>query len=125
MKFDTMKEFMNRLTEWKIPGNGVSVYYQGEEVFSYASGYADVERNVSMTTDHLLNIYSCSKVVTVVAALQLYEKGFFQLDAPVYSILPEYREMYVQTEEGVERTKRDMTIRQLFTIAVGFASYIT
>ena len=110
---------MDQLVRWKIPGNSICVYHRGKEVFSYQSGYADLENEVDMTTEHLLNIYSCSKVVTVVAALQLYEKGLFGLDDPVYSVLPEYGELYVQSEHGIERAEKVMTIRQLFTMTSG------
>lgn len=119
MKFGAIRVFMDRLTEWKIPGNSICVYYHGKEVFSYQSGYSDLEQRLPMTPEHLLNIYSCSKVATVTAALQLYEKGLFQLDDPVYSILPEYQELYVQSEEGVQKATKDMTIRHLFTMTSG------
>ncbi len=58
-------------------------------MFNYQSDYADVENNVKMSDEHLFFIYSCSKVSTVVAALQLYEKGVFLLDYPLY----EYTEL--------------------------------
>lgn len=119
MRFDAMKEFMDSLTDWKIPGNSISVYQHGEEIFSYQSGYANLEQKILMTPEHMINIYSCSKVATVTAALQLYEAGLFGLDDPVYSILPEYRELYVQSEKGVQKATKDMTIRHLFTMTSG------
>lgn len=119
MKFDEMKEFMDQLTAWKIPGNSIVVYHQGEEVFSYQSGYADLEQKIPMSPEHLINIYSCSKVTTVTSALQLLERGVFRLDDPVYSILPEYKELYVRKGDGVEKAKNVMTFRHLFTMTSG------
>lgn len=119
MRFDAMKEFMDSLTNWKIPGNSICVYQHGQEIFSYQSGYANLEQKITMTPGHLINIYSCSKVATVTAALQLYEAGLFGLDDPVYSILPEYRELYVQSEKGVQKATKEMTIRHLFTMTSG------
>ena len=43
MNFQDLKEFMDHLTDWKIPGNSIIVNYKGEKVFEYSSGYADVE----------------------------------------------------------------------------------
>lgn len=121
MKFEALKEFMDSLTSWKIPGNSVSVYHKGKEVFNYQSGYASLEKQIPMSGDHMLNLYSCSKVATVVAALQLYEKGLFDLDDPVYSILPEWKEMTVYTDKGIEKAKNTMLIRHLFTMTSGLS----
>ena len=77
MDFTPMKDYMDRLTDWIIPGNSISVRVDNKEVFTYQSGYADVENKIPMTADKLFNIYSCSKVATVTAAMQLYERGFF------------------------------------------------
>lgn len=120
MDFSVLKDFMDHLTAWRIPGNSVSVCLDGEEIFNYQSGYADLENKIPMTADRLINIYSCSKVSTVIAALQLYEKGLFRLDDPLYSIIPEYREMYIETEKG-ERilAENPITLRHLFTMTAG------
>lgn len=120
MNFENLKGFMDRLTEWKIPGNSISVCIKNKEVFSYQSGYADVENKIPMTGDKLFNIYSCSKVATVTAAMQLYERGYFLLDDPLYDFLPEYRDMYVKDEKGnVTKAKNAITIRHLFTMTSG------
>ena len=92
MDFTALKNFLDALTSWRIPGNGVKVCLEGREVFSYTSGYANVEKQIPMTLDHFVNIYSCSKVATVTAALQLYEQGKFLLDDPLYAFIPEFNE---------------------------------
>ena len=121
MDFTILKDFMDRLTAWRMPGNTASVYLKGKEVFRYSSGYSNLEEKVPMTGDELLNIYSCSKVVTVTAALQLYEKGFFLLDDPLYNFFPEFRRMYVKAEDGsVREANGIITMRHLFTMTSGF-----
>ena len=120
MDFTLLKDYMDRLTDWRMPGNSISVRVENKEVFTYQSGYSDVENQIPMRADHLLNIYSCSKVATVTAALQLYEKGFFLLDDPLYEYIPEYREMYVKTPEGeLVKAKNPITLRQLFSMTSG------
>ncbi len=84
--FIKIKNFMNRLTSWRIPGNSITIYIDNRRVFDYSSGYSDVENKMPMTGNELLNIYSCSKVTTVTAALQLYEKGIFYLTIRFASI---------------------------------------
>ncbi len=120
MDFTPMKDYMDRLTDWIIPGNSISVRVDNKEVFTYQSGYADVENKIPMTADKLFNIYSCSKVATVTAAMQLYERGFFLLDDPVYDFLPEYRDLYVKNADGeIVKAKNVMTVRQLFSMTSG------
>ena len=120
MNFDLMKDFMDRLTSWRIPGNGISVCIDGKEVFAYNSGYADLENKIPMTNSHFLNIYSCSKVATVTAALQLYEKGFFLLDDPLYTFIPEYKDMYIENpDSSIVKAKNHITMRHLFTMTSG------
>lgn len=110
---------MDRLTAWRIPGNSISVWYQGKEVFRYSSGYSSLEEKIPMNGSELLNIYSTSKVCTVTAALQLYEKGFFLLDTPLYDFIPEFKEMYVKENGELRRAEKPITMRNLFTMTSG------
>ena len=121
MDFTNLKKFMDRLTAWRIPGNSITVYLENKPVFTYQSGYSDVEHQIPMQGGELFNIYSCSKPCTVTAALQLYEKGFFLLDDPLYEYIPAFRDMTVAREDGeLEKAKSPITMRQLFTMTAGF-----
>ena len=121
MSFDNLKLFMNNLTEWRIPGNSVIVYKDGKEVFLYSSGYSNLEKQIKMQGTELLNIYSCSKPVTAVAVMQLFEKGMFLLSDPLYDFIPEFKDMYVKTETGeIIKAERHITIQDLLTMTAGF-----
>lgn len=120
MNFDLMKDFMDRLTSWRIPGNSISVCIDNKEVFAYQSGYENVEKKIKMSDSCLFNIYSCSKLVTVVAALQLYERGYFLLDTPLYEFIPEYKEMYIRdSKNNIKKATVNITLRHLFTMTSG------
>lgn len=119
MDFTYLKEFMDRLTGWRIPGNSVSVWHDGKEIFRYSSGFSNLEEQIPMNGTELLNIYSTSKVCTVTAALQLYERGFFLLDDPVSEFIPEFDEMYVLDNGAIRRAEKKITMRQLFTMTSG------
>ena len=122
MDFKPLKNFMDRLTDGLIPGNSVSVYLKNEEVFRYSSGFADKENKIPMTGDHFLNIYSCSKIATVTAALKLVEDGYILLSDPLYDYIPEFRNMYVKTENGgVKKAENPITIGNLFTHTAGYS----
>jgi len=121
MNFNKLKDFMDSLTSWIIPGNTVYVYKDNECVFNYSSGYSDIENKIPMNGNEFVNLYSCSKPVTVVAAMQLFEKGKFLLSDPLYEYIPEYREMYVKTESGeLVKAKNPITLWNLFTMTAGF-----
>ncbi|MEE1043842.1 MAG: serine hydrolase domain-containing protein [Clostridia bacterium] len=121
MNFELMKNFMDWWTEEFTPGCCTIVYKDGKEVFRYQAGYADLENKVKLTGNELFNIYSCSKVAAVTAALQLYEKGKFLLEEPLYEYIPEYRDMLVKNKDGnVVKATKHITLRHLFTMTAGF-----
>lgn len=124
MNFEYMKNFMDSLTEWIIPGNSVVIYKDGKKVFEYSSGYSDLEKKIKKTGEEQLYIYSCSKVATVTAALQLYEQGKFLLSDPLYEYLPEFKKMYVKDGDIIKAAENPITIRDLFTMTAGL-SYAT
>lgn len=121
MDFCLMKNFMDSLTTWRIPGNCISVCLGGKEVFSYCSGYENYEKKLPMTDEKLFNVFSCSKPITVVAALQLYEKGLFLLDDPLYDFIPQYKNMYINDGEKVKKAENPITLRHLFTMTSGLS----
>lgn len=123
MNFASLKNLMHHFVEDKFaPGNCMSVCINGEEVFNYSCGYSDVETRTPMTGNELFNLYSCSKVMTVTAALQLLERGKFLLDDPLYEYIPEYKTMYIQNESGeICEAKNKIRIRHLFNMTAGLS----
>ena len=120
MDFQPLREQMERLAAWRIPGNAAVAYMGREKMFSFSAGFADVASQEPMTTEHFINIYSCSKLVTVTAALQLYEKGMLGMEDPLYAFIPEFRHMLVKSPEGLRKASAPITVRQLFTMTAGF-----
>ncbi len=110
---------MDSLTGWIIPGNSAVVYKDGEKVFEYSSGFSDKENGTEMTGSELIYIYSCSKPVTVTAALQLYEQGKFLMSDPLYEYIPEYRDMYIGI--GRKKAEKPITLQNLFTMTAGLS----
>ena len=121
MDFAPLKNFMDSLTNWIIPGNSIVVYKDNQKVFEYSSGYQDLENKIKMQGDELFNIYSCSKVMTVCAALQLYEQGKFLLTDPLYDYMPEFRNMTVHKDGKIVEAENPITIQNLFTMTAGFS----
>jgi CubicO group peptidase (beta-lactamase class C family) len=94
---------------------------------SRAFGYRDVARSDPMRVDAIFQIYSMTKPIASVAALQLLEQGRLTLDDPVSRFLPEFARMQVLEGEREDSARlrpaaRPITIRDLFTHTAGFAA---
>lgn len=119
--FRYTKAVCRRFLEMGVPGFDLLVYRDGKEILRHMGGYSDLENKIPVRGDEAYNIYSCSKPITVTAAMQLWEKGLFGLEDELSRYLPEYAEMTVRGENGVEKAKNPILVRQLFTMSAGFS----
>ena len=115
-------EFMDSFLEMGVPGCDCIAYLNGKEVFRYMNGYSDLESKTPVKGNEMYNIYSCSKVITCAAALQLFEKGKFELDDELWNYIPEFKDMTVKEADGsIVPAKTKIKIRNLFTMTAGFS----
>lgn len=126
MDFKPLASFIDRVTSWRIPWAEVLVIHQNDTVFHYRNGYANLEENTPITDGAIFNLYSMTKIMTCVAALQLVERGHMLLSDPVSDYLPEFAEMNVKKvmpngEIRLEKATRAITVRDLFTMTAGFS----
>lgn len=120
MMFEETKRFCDTFLEKGMPGFDLMVMKDGKEVLRYKNGFSDAERGIPVRGNEKYNIYSCSKVMTCVAAMQLWEKGLFSLDDRLSDYMPEFEKMNVATENGVRPAKRPILIHNLFEMTAGF-----
>lgn len=73
--FRQFDQFLDDLLTTGIPGYDCRVLHHGKEVYRRFNGFSDIENKIPMNGKERYNIFSCSKVITVSAALQLWEKG--------------------------------------------------
>ncbi|MBE6704284.1 MAG: beta-lactamase family protein [Ruminococcaceae bacterium] len=119
--FKNSISFLDSFLEMGVPGYDCIAYYNGKEVFRHMNGYSDLETKTPVMGNEMYNIYSCSKPITCAAALQLFEKGKFELDDELSTYIPEFKDMTVRTEEGIVKAVRPIRIRNLFTMTAGFS----
>ncbi len=121
--FSELARFLDSLPSrggW--PGNDCLVLLHGEPVFRHQAGFANLETGAPMTRHERVNLYSCSKIATCTAALQLFEKGLFRLDDPLADYMPEFADMKVREADGSTRPAREpIRIWHLFTMTAGFS----
>lgn len=116
-----IKKFCDSFLEMGLPGFDLAVYKDGNCILRHMNGYSDIENKIEIKGTEKYNIYSCSKVITCVAALMLYEKGLFDLEDELCRYMPEFTEMTVKTEHGIQRAKNPILIKHLFEMTAGFS----
>lgn len=119
--FEKTKTFCDSFLEFGMPGFDLAVYQNGKCILRYFNGFSCLEDKIKMNGFERYNLYSCSKAITCTAALQLWEKGLFSLDDKLSDYMPEFKEMFVRTENGIERAKKPILIKHLFEMTAGFS----
>jgi CubicO group peptidase (beta-lactamase class C family) len=112
----------------QIVGVSALVYERGKEAYFGAFGLADRENNQPMARDTIVQIFSMTKPITGVALMKLFERGKFQLDAPLANYLPEYANVQVYAgvdangQPKLEPPKRPILVRDILRHTAGFAA---
>ncbi|MCW3796900.1 beta-lactamase family protein [Sphingomonas sp. BN140010] len=107
------------------PGAILVVNQRGRPLIDQVIGLADRERNVAMRRDALFRLYSMTKPVTSVAAMQLVEQGKVGLDDPVSKFIPAFAATQVYqsgasvTDIKTEKPVRPLTVRDLLRHTAG------
>lgn len=105
-------------------------------VFLTAHGVKDIETNEGVSTDSMMCFFSCTKSMTAMAILILWQGGIVELDTPAKKYLPILGDFGIIDDDQVDpdtgelkypprKTKSDITIRQLLLHTSGFAYIIT
>ncbi len=93
--------------------------------FEHACGYTSLARLKSAQTDTIVGIASMTKLITTIAALQLYEKGKIDLDDMGSKYIPSFEKLQIlkSFQNKVPQfvaPARAPTIRELMTHTSGF-----
>lgn len=115
---ETLK-LLKKLGEMGVPSIDCAVFHRGQSVFRYRSGFSDEAKSRPVDGSERYNIYSCSKLITCTAALQLVERDVIRIDDAVYEYLPEFRELKKKVDGRIEDVRTTMTLRHLFTMTAG------
>lgn len=123
--FEDVKKYMHAMCENEIthvPGMEICVFHKHKQVFRYRCGYRDLENQEPMRGDETYFMYSCTKFLTCVTALTLYEKGAFLPFDPVYKYIPEWKDAKVMSKDGeLQPLARPITVYDLFTMTGGLS----
>jgi CubicO group peptidase (beta-lactamase class C family) len=108
----------NYIAPGKIAGCQIAINRRGHQAYFQSFGNMDRERTRPMAEDTIFRIYSMSKPITSVALMQLYEKGYFQLNDPVSRFIPEWKNHQVWVsgdgaDMKTEPPKRPVSMRDM------------
>lgn len=111
----------NYVSDGRVPGIVTMIARKGKLIYFEAFGNRGVKSKVKIKKNDLFRIYSMTKPITAIAAMQLYEKGKFQLNDPITKYLPELDNLKRYNSKGeLIDVKTEITMQQLLTHTAGF-----
>ena len=121
-RLDRVAAMNDRYTETgKIAGTLTAIVRNGKMVHVSASGTKSTTDDRPIEMDDLFRIYSMSKPITAVAAMQLYEQGKFQMTDPVAKFIPELKNLQVLKNGKLVPAQKQMTMQQLLSHTAGLS----
>ena len=119
MDFSALTAYVDSIPSLGVPGCDLAVYRDHEMIYRRMAGCRDEAGREPMRGDETYCLYSCTKVFTTCAAMQLIERGLLHLDDPVSRYLPAYAEMQVREGDALRPARREMTIRHIMSMQSG------
>lgn len=125
MNFDALSAYIDGLFATEgIPSSQIVIHKDGKEIYYRSAGFQDVATGEPIRRDALYYMYSCSKVVTVIAAMQQLEQGKFLMYDPVEKYLPEFADIKVASytptgKKLLTAPAHTLRVSHLFTMTSG------
>ena len=120
MRFEKLSAYLDSLIDENIvPGCDLAVYQDHRPLFRRQAGFSDDDRTRPVRGDEVYWLFSCTKVVTTCAAMQLIEKGLLHPDDPVSDYLPAFASLTVREGDSIRPARRVMTVRHLMSMQSG------
>ena len=90
-RLERIATHLNRyVDDGRLAGVSVLLTRGGQIAYAHRYGERDCERSLPVTSDTIYRIYSMTKPIVSVAAMQLYEQGLFQLSDPISRWIPSF-----------------------------------
>ncbi len=120
--FTKLKNFIDSLCDrYPIASSDVIVMREHEQVFRGINGFKYAEKKIPLNGKELYYIFSCTKMCTCVAAMQLIEHGKMKLSDKLSDYIPEFAHMKVKLADGnVKEAETPITIHHLMAMTGGF-----
>ena len=104
------------MKQLKVPGASVVLINEGKVVYKTSKGFADVERQIKVTSQTIFEGASLSKPLFAYLVMKDVENGLLDLDKPLFQYLP-YKDIAYD-----ERYKK-ITARMVLSHTAGFPNW--
>lgn len=103
-----------------FPGAVTLVARRGSVVHHEAHGFLDAAKTKPMSRDALFRLASMTKPIVTVAAMMLVEQGVIKLNDSIATLLPELKDLKVETPNGDVAPARPVLVHDLMRHTAGF-----
>ncbi len=111
-RFETVKDaFALNFKEGMEVGASFAVTINGKFVIDLWGGYKDIEKTRPWEKDTICNVFSTTKVPTVLCTMMCVDRGLLDLDEPVAKYWPEF----------AQNGKENILVRQILSHTSGLA----
>ncbi|MEM9284832.1 MAG: serine hydrolase domain-containing protein [Pseudomonadota bacterium] len=118
--FSALEDRLARyVEEGELPGGVVMVRQGDQTILEHAFGFRDLEAGDPMEPADQFRIASQTKLIVSVGIMMLIEDGELTLDTPLSSFFPEWADVQVATDEGLQPLGRSIVIRDLLSHTSG------
>ena len=119
------KIFSKHIDDGKFPGVQWQINIK-DKIYTGKVGYNNIETKEPVLDNTIYRVWSMTKPVVAIAALQLLEKNKLNLDDLVTKYLPEFSNLKVLKDkkseiDDTEELQVDLTIKDLFLHTAGFS----
>src|SRR3954465_7185731 len=94
------EHFQRYISAGTLAGAITVVFHRDQITHWSVQGLRDRERGTPMEDDTILRMYSMPRPRVLVARMELYERGLFQLDDPVHKYIASWKNLRIY-ESGV------------------------
>jgi len=127
---ERLKQLDNNINQWihekQLNGAAMLILRNGKIVYQKPFGYANMEKNIPMSNDHIFRIASMTKPIISTAIMMLFEEGKFLLTDPISKFIPEFKNPVVLDKYNATDTtyttvpaKREITFRDILSQSSG------
>jgi CubicO group peptidase (beta-lactamase class C family) len=102
--------FKNEVATGKIAGANVLIEQHGKEIYHQTFGVQDVESGKPINDKTIFRLFSMTKAITSVVAMQLVEDGTIKLEDPVSKYIPSFANVKVGVETKAEDGKKTLEL---------------
>lgn len=116
-----------RIEKGILPGATLCVHIEGNKVYEYTGGFADIEAKKPLRHDALFRLASMTKPITAVAVMLLHDAGKLDVRDRITKYLPCFAHRKVGKIQGDKvvyacDAARDITIEDILTHGSGLGS---